>query len=265
MRRALAVVWRDKRVLALHLAANLVLFGLAWLWLSVPESRVWHLLLSTSLAGVIVLGALWLHGATMRLFRRTHQDGPAAVAESFRATRGRLPALLVWVAFSWSTFALITRLADLVPGVAEWTSSALTFLVRRPVPPAWMEMALAIPIVLLRWIGGPLLLLILGSAMSDQGFGALRGSALDRALGVARAPGLWLRFALLAAVGLGVPCLLVHWVPDLAGIPAQAASLTVRFLLAYSLLIASWLVLVALVGRAGRASEPPPIVASPAG
>jgi len=265
MREALAVVWRDRRVLALHLAGNLVLFGLVWVWLSVPESRISHLLLSASLAGVILLGALWLHGATMRLFRRTDQDVPAAVVESLRATRYRLPALLVWAAFSWIAFALIGSLADLVPGVAEWISSALTFLVRRPVPSHWTEMALAVPIVLLRWIALPLLLLILGSAVSERGFGALRGSALDRALGGARVAGLWLRCALLIAVGVGVPCLLVHWVPGLAGIAAQAASMIARFLLAYTVMIASWLVLLALVGRAGRVSEPPPIVASPAG
>ena len=265
MRRALAVVRRDKRVLPLHLVGNLLLFGLVWLWLSVPESRVWHLLMSASLAFVILIGALWLHGATMRLFRRTDQDGPVEVAESFRAMRGRMSALLVWALVSWIVFALIARLADLVPDIAEWTSSALTFLVRRPVPPRWTEPALAIPIVLLRWIAGPLLLLILGSAMSEHGFGALRGGALDRALGGARSAGLWLRCALVIAVGAGVPCLLVHWVPVLAGIRAQAASMIVRFLLAYSLMIASWLVLLAVVGSAGRASEPPPVVAPPAG
>jgi len=261
VRVALVAVWRTRRIFALHVVANLILFGLVWLWLSIPESRAWHLLLSALLAAAIALGALWLHGATLHLFRRAHRDEWSGVTDSFRATLRVLPALLVWGAVGGMAFALIGRIEDLVPILSEWTSSALTFLLRRPVSPERAEMVLAIPVVVLRWVAAPLGLLLLGSAVSEEGFGALRGRGLDRVIGRVGRIGLWWRCAILVSVGLGLPSVLVHWVPEFEGMRAQAASMTVRLLAAYSLAIAAWLVLASIIGRAGRAAESPPVIA----
>ncbi|MBI1786816.1 MAG: hypothetical protein HYR60_04585 [Acidobacteria bacterium] len=62
----------------------------------------------------------------------------------------------------------------------------------------------------------------------------------------------------LLAAGAGLPYLLVHWHPLLAGLALQTASLALRFTCAYLVAVSAWLLLASLAGRLRAESPAPP-------
>jgi len=138
-----------------------------------------------------------------------HQDAGVP----WRATVKRLPVLIVW----------LVVLVAAVWGLLRW------------IPPqrsVWRMLAIA----------GVLLVLIpLASQFATRGF-RLRG--VGACLNWRYPAG----FASATILGVYLPLRLVWWVPEVEGIASQAASMGARFLLAYLLAVASWLLLASLVG-----------------
>jgi hypothetical protein len=123
------------------------------------------------------------------------------------------------------------------PAVLAWVAILILalWLTLRPSVPRWI------------WIAVPMLLLPPGARMAAEG---LRG--LFRNVWRAR---YFLQFALLAAIGAFLPYELIRWHPGLPGVALQTASLAVRFLVAYLLAMASWLILASLLTE-GRIERP---------
>ncbi len=96
------------------------------------------------------------------------------------------------------------------------------------------------------WIAVPMLLLPLGARMAAEG---LRG--LFRNVWRLR---YFFQFALLAAIGVFLPYVLIGWHPNLPGVTLQTASLVVRFLAAYLLAMFSWLILASLLAATAPSS-----------
>jgi hypothetical protein len=139
-----------------------------------------------------------------------HQDAGVP----WRATVKRLPALLAW----------LVVLVGALWGVLRWIPSQRS---------VWRTEAIA---------GAVMILLPLLNHLSARGF---RPGGLRACLNWRYPAG----FAVAAILGAYLPMRLVWWVPEVEGIASQAASMGARFLLAYLLAVASWLLLASLVGR----------------
>jgi hypothetical protein len=209
----LRAVWNRKGLWALQVVANAVLLALVWLWLSLPESKVWQLALSAVVAVVVTVGFLWLNGNTLAAFRIPDGTPP------FNATLRQIPALLAWALVGGLLVAAALRL---VPA-SRWT---------------WLPGVAAVAVVLA--------LLPAASQMSAEGLRGLFRTAAWSPLG------LWQYYAaaiVCLAVGVLVPYKLIWWIPKIAGINGQAASAAVRFGIAYVLALTGWFLLAAAVSR----------------
>ncbi len=209
----LADVWARKGLLAAQLAGNAVLLLLGYWWLSLPDRTVWQVALSVLVALVIIFAALWLHAAALAAFHP--QPPPGGLA--WRALR-RLPLFLICL-------LLVAAVSVALLWLAAWRPSTQLGVA---------ALALA--------------LLPLISQAAGGGFSAR--VAL-------RIPGQWrywnIGVVIFVLAGAYFPYRLIWWIPEVGSFAAQAASVIVRFGLAYVLAVTAWLLLAALIGRlAGR-------------
>lgn len=206
-------LWNRRKLWALHLAANAVLLALAWLWLSLPDASAWQLAGSGALALFTVLAALWLQGTTLAAFRVPFSTPP------FARTLSRLPGLIAWLVFTLALGTLALRYipSTMFPWLPAFVASVLVFL-----------------------------LLPVASQVAADGFAAFVQAAAWRPLAS------WHYYAgavVLVVAGAWLPCRLVWWIPTVTGMTAQAASMAVRFLLAYFLAVSAEFALAAVVSR----------------
>lgn len=232
--------WSDvasrKDIAAAQFAGNLVLLALLYWWLGLAVSTGARVALVAVAAMALIAGSAWLHGAGLAAFR------PLETTEAFSVALTRLLKLcaitLVFVAalLAWD-YALTQQ-----QRVANFTASALTFSSQKPVKPesvAWIfPWKLRASFVLL----GLLLMPIAASAVGS----------VESARKVLRSVSYWLAGIALAVTGLYLPSILISWIPSAQSLALELVSAAARFALAYTLAIASWLTLAALVGRLGR-------------
>ncbi len=240
-RRALAEMWRRRKLLAAHWLGNAVLIGLAYGWLWISEASALEVVWSAVVLAAGVFGALWLHATALAAFHA--EAGPLPVRLALR----RLPRFLPWAAVLAGVIAATVWLSGYAPKVTEYLSSLLTLRLRKPVSPeqvAWVYPALlrgACAVVVLA-------LLPLASQAAGGGFSRRAG------LAVAARPRYWLACAVLVLAGLYVPGRLMGWTPSFESLIVQAASMAVRVGLAYLLAVTTWLTLAAIIGLFGRAA-----------
>lgn len=56
----------------------------------------------------------------------------------------------------------------------------------------------------------------------------------------------------LALLGVRLPQGFIGWVPKIASVSGQTASMVLRFLVAWTIAVTAWVVLASVVGRFGR-------------
>ncbi|HEX4999566.1 MAG TPA: hypothetical protein VFY29_15165 [Terriglobia bacterium] len=250
--KAVTAVRRKKSLWALHLAGNAALAAAIYQWLWIPDRTVTDLALTAFAGLAIVALALWLHGGTLIYFRREHQSGAATLGGAFRLAARRLPALAVWalvVAFvGWA----IMQLMNWQTPVSNWIASWLTLRLRRPVRPDTVAWIYGWIVWFAAWVKWPFMLLPWAESALQNGFAAYRWSNLTRPLRTSMRPRYWLQFLTVFVIGAVIPALLVNWQPAVEGIRAETASLVIRFLVAYVIAIAAWLVMASVLGAWGE-------------
>jgi len=161
-----------------------VTLGLFYAWLSIPESEVWHLVLSGLVAVIVILLAVywqaWLFADTaLAALRRVPHvvfaDGIVALAV----------AMLFW---------------------------------RLDPAKQWLWLVLAGAVILAAWL--PWL------AQAAAGPAAVRATQLWKS------PRYWALVGGWMVLGIGLPALLIWWVPPVSSLAAQTVSAAVRFLVA---------------------------------
>lgn len=254
-REAAAALWGAKRLWGLHAGANLALAALVYAWLSIPDARLWQVAASLLLGVVLALAFLWLHGSTLEFFTQAHTQGSASVRAAFRATLRRLPALVLWALLFGLALWAVSWAGATIWYVADWLGSALTLAARRPVSPQSVGKFLTALLWVLTWVWVPLLLLPLAAQTCKEGFGGFRTHSFGVVWSVFRRGRYWIGYLVLLVVGTWPPVLLINWIPKVESLWGQAASLAVRFLGAYLLLLTAWLLLGSLLGRLRTASD----------
>jgi hypothetical protein len=225
----LRAVWTNKALWGIHVVANAALLAAIYGWLWIPDQTAVHLLAAIAAAIAILLVASWLHASTLEHFRINHESGEARVRVSFKPSKRRIGLFALWLVVLCAAIVLVLQLNDHLQPTANRIASALTLWLRRPFRPVSIANVLSIAVTGGAFILVPLVLLQLWNRSKRSTF-------------------------LLIYVGLFLICAylpyrLIWWVPTFRGLYGQAASMTVRFGLAYLLSVTGWLVLASTLGR----------------
>jgi len=237
-RRVVCEVWRHRGLLAAHLAGNAALVGAAYAWLGIAEANWAAVLGSAGLALLVIVAGLWLHAAALAAF---HGVGPGLALR-------RLPKVLPWAIVAAAVVMAGVWLAGYAPKVSAWLASWLTLRFRAAVSPRQVDWIYP---GLLRAVCAVAVLALVPLASEAAG-----GFGLRAGLRVAARPRYWVACAVLVFAGLYVPGKLVGWVPAFESLAARAASVVVRFGLAYVLAVTAWLTLAALIAHFLLRREP---------
>lgn len=221
----------------LNFAANAVVLAAAYFWLLIPDARGWQVAGSALFTVLIVTLVLWLRAGTLAYFRVAEFRRDGTVWRAYRHALRYVPALALWVVvfllFAW----LLLTLRPYVPQFAVWLRQKLG-----PGPSPRNIMADANWLLLLLvGIVMPGLWLPIATTVSAVGF---KPEHIVLSRRVWKRPLYWLWFSLLLGFGVYVPYKLVWWIPDLQTIRQQAWSMSLRFLLAYTIGVTAFVAVV---------------------
>lgn len=193
-----------------------VLVWLIWVWLGLGERNAGDLVLSVAGGGLIVMLASWLIASALH--------GTVQVRRHYaRAVVFVLLLLLITCAGIW--------LQSWNARVMDWTAIRISNAKGSAINPrsaAWIY-----PVVL--W--SVLLAMV----------AALLGSLIYAPSKIVSDRKYWAAFALLILAMIGVPWLLLNWIPPAGSLTAQTVSMVLRFALAYVTAVCSLLVFARIV------------------
>jgi hypothetical protein len=197
MRLGLAVVW--------VLCGGALAYGLFWELLQVPESSVWMLGLSCTIALLIVIVLLWTAGGIFALYGRPQSSARVALVTGLGHAVAVIVGALVFLAAWWATSALFAWHSAYGGQLDAWIIARSGKSETK-----WLHELIDWAIWVLRWGIGLTLALSLAAEVTAEGRAAF-GRA--RWLGRALHPGRWLVVALLVALLQFLPWHYVNWRP----------------------------------------------------
>ncbi|MBZ5527804.1 MAG: hypothetical protein LAN71_07890 [Acidobacteriia bacterium] len=247
-----AAALRAPRLWLLHFFGNAALFFLFYEWLRIPEAKLWQLALNIVLGAALVFAALLLHCGTLAWFRDASRSETFPMADSFRRAVRRLPAFLLFLFLAWILWVIVYVLSISGEAWSLFLRSMMPAFLRRHISVALLTHLSAAFFFALRWILVPGLLLPLGVLAADTGFSAFarRQWKTWRSSLACRHYSAVVALAALLIFYAAIP--LAGWTPrsEHPTFAGETASLLIRLPLAYSLGLASWLLLCAMA--AGR-------------
>jgi hypothetical protein len=221
----------------LNFVANAVVLAAGYFWLLIPDARVWQVAGSAMLAVIVVALVLWLRAGTFACLRIAEFRKAGTVWRAYRRAMRHVPALALWVlvfiVFAW----LLLSLRPYVPQFAVWLRQKLN---AGPSPRNIMNDVNWLLLLLVGFVM-PALWLPIATTVSAVGF---KPEHIVRSRRVWKQPMYWLCFCLLLGTGVYIPYKLVWWIPDLQTIRQQAWSMGLRFLVAYTIGVTAFLVVV---------------------
>ena len=254
LRDSLIAIARSRRVWLLQFWLNPVLIALGALWLLIPEAQAWHIAATSFLALVIVIGLLWLHAVTLAYFGRFHDGGSALLRDSLQPAN--LIAFTLWAAI----FVFLLHFVDhasgeFEPQLSSYLRSISPGWLRRTISEPRMDSLVALKFWVLFWVIIPGLLLPFGLQTAKHGFGGFgkagrrgwRQSAGNRVY--------WSVLIVLAIAGAYLPQWLIAWLPKMSSVTGETISMVLRLLLAWSLAVTAWTVVVSVLGRLGSSDS----------
>ncbi len=218
----------------MQVLVNAALLACLWWWLTWPDARAWQVAASFASAALLVLVALWLHGATLGYFA-----GADSLAPILRRAVRRVPALLVWLIVCVAILLLLSWVRGFLPQAAVRAAQVSGGGTRQVTGVGqWIFFAM-------QWVVVPVLMLPFAAEIASDGFRGWRPGALRRW----RHGLYWGGCAVALAVGAYVPYKLVRWVPQVSSLRMEAWSMGLRFVVAYLLAITVWVFFAAILGR----------------
>lgn len=220
-------------LLAAQFAGYPLLVALVWMWLGIGERSALDLSLSL-LTGILIVALLaWLLASAFNGSLTVYRKLPSAVLFVIAMLAALGAIWWLWAYNAQATDWIAVRVSNargsaINPRRAAWVYPALLWTFAIAVS------AIALP---------PLLA---GSARLWKNWRY------------------WTAWVALVIAGWFLPSLIVSWVPKLTSLPAQTASMVIRFLLAYAIALASFLGFAKLVRQmavrrmAATPSEPSP-------
>lgn len=219
----------------LHALMTAVVLWLGYYWLGIGETRAATLLWSTLIAVIFAGLACWTYGASLAFFD-TEQNRRLSAA--WKAALRNLLPLAFAAAMIAGIYYLLSLWDDYSSHPASQVASYLTLKLRKPVRPSSVLRVFKIVLGLVRWVALPVLFLPMIAAISSHGW---RGFQSVGAL--ARKWLYWIQAPALLLCSVWLPFAILGWIPRVHSFGMEAASFTVRALLAYLLFVVAWLML----------------------
>jgi hypothetical protein len=259
IRPAYSAAFRSGWIWLIQFLGNIVLFVLFALWLWIPVAHVWQLAAGALGAAGLLCGVLVLHGGTLNYFHDRAAGPRACLGTTFgRAFRHLLP-FAIWLAIAYVLWAQLDRLDAFSEQVPTFLRSECPASLRRHITLNALETAYAAGEFVLQWIVALGLLLPPALQTANLGFRAF-GKKGFTAWGrtIARFD-YWIVVAIAAFVGVWASSWDQSWRPagDNASVNMQTVSMVLRLLLAYLLMLASWLTTCSMLGACSAPGDNP--------
>ncbi len=215
-----------KLIALVHVLSYPVLVWLVWTWLGLAESSGAALAGSLVLALVIIAAISWLLAIAF--------DGGLRVRSMWARS-------LIFVLLAVAALGVTIWLTSYRPAAADWIATKLSSGGKAQNPRRFDVVYLGV------------LWMAFGTVVA-----ALVPPHYARTLRVLRNWHYWLACLVLVVIGGYVPWKLATWVPGAKTLAAQAASMGVRFAIAYLISVAALLVFASVVRRLAVPREPTP-------
>jgi hypothetical protein len=237
----------------LNFIGNAAALAAWYFWLLVPDAHGWQVAGSLLAAACIIALVVWLRAGTFVYFRLAEFRESGAVWRAFRHSLRHLAALAMWAVVLAALLWFLIRLRIYPPQLGVWLWQKLPESLRFASPrhltqyAEWLLWFLILVVV-------PAIWLPIATTVAVTGF----GKGLARSWHVLKRPMYWVWFCFFVLVGVYLPHKLIWWIPALDNLRKQAWSMSLRFLVAYLLLITAWIALVWMVGVRTEADGPNP-------
>lgn len=256
IRPAYSAAFRSGWIWLIQFLGNIALFVLFVLWLWIPEAHFWQVAASVLCAVGLLCGALVLHGGTLDYFRDRAADGQACLGAAFGRAFRHVAAFAIWLFIAyvlWIQFSHLDAFSEQIP---TFLRSEFPVWLRRLITLNALENAYAAGQFVLQWIVAVGLLLppaLQTANLGFRGFGRKGFAAWGRT--IARLD-YWIVVAIAAVFGVWAANWDLSWRPTgpNATPNMETVSLVLRLLLAYLLMIASWLTTCSMLGACAARS-----------
>jgi len=227
------------RLWVLHLVANAVVVGGAYLWLGIGDATGLQLTATAVFGLLLIAFTVWLHGVVFAHFR----EPELPLRRGFRAALRHLPPLilvaLVVIALYWLLGWLFDKYAY------SWsakTASWLTLHLRRPCQPATLFWIATAKLRIWEWVILPVVFLPLAGGVAQNGWRGFAG----KSFAMLRRWWFWVLCPVLLLAAIYLPWKLFHWVPYQGKLGAEMTSFLLRWLGGWLLFVTAWFAVVAL-------------------
>lgn len=248
-----AAAGHRKRVWAAQAVGNLVLGALFYGWLRIPDQSGWQFAATLMLGGVIAAGVLALQGGTLVYFRDAHSGEDARLRRGCRVALSHWLPMAFWTALALTLLWLVVQAWDYNAQFAGWLRHLLPGFLRRGVSVRFVDAHLDMVTWFCAWVLLPAVLLPLAAQVANDGWrGFVRRDVL-RALATLR---YWVLAVVLILAGGPLALWIARHASQDPSSTVQAASMAVRFVLAYLLKVTAWVLFCSLLGWLGRRPGP---------
>lgn len=220
---ALKAVFAKWKIWLANLLGGAGMLAATYGWFWIPDEKTWHLALSALAALGIAAACIYLLAVTVA---SKTQSKPC-----FGKSAMWLAALAAWI-------GLVEWAGAAAPRQGAWLASFATMAIRKPVSPATLTSVAAFFWHVILWLGILAMVPLLGMAMKD-------------AVQTLRRRRYWIAGVTGVVVGFWLPWRLFLWAPGFEGFRVQVASVAVRLLVAWAVMVTAWLWLLTLAARGG--------------
>lgn len=255
---AITAVLRNRRLLVANLIGLPALFAGFWAWLYLPVSSVLLVVGSAVLLILLVVALLLLSTYSYCTYYAAHHPMRAISSEGLHLPRvsisrrslAALPWVFVWFLVLLALLMVVRLLTAYTLDWAKPVASWLTMVSQKPLSFYTVNAIFVNALDSIEWFFLPAILLVFFAGFATAALRRGRVRLWQRvALRVLRHPLYWLGCLLAAILGLWAPQALIHWTPEIQGIPMATASLILRFGAGAVLAIMAWLFLLSLMAR----------------
>ena len=232
----------------LNFVGNAAALAAWYFWLLVPDAHGWQVAGSLAAAVCIVVLIIWLRAGTFAYFRVGEFRNSGAVWRAFRHSLRHIVVVAIWGAMLAALLWFFWDLRTYTPQAGVWIRQKLN----AGPPPRNVTRDLNWLIVLIVSVILPAVWLPIGTTLAAAGL----TKGLARSWPVLKRPMYWVWLCVLVFVGGYVPYKLIWWIPNVGDLRKQAWSMSLRFLVAYALLVTAWIALVWMVGARTEADDP---------
>ena len=248
--QTLTSTFRHGRLWLLQFFGNALLLLAFVGFLHIPDAHVWQFIFSVIVMVLLVIAVPVLHGGTINYFLETEIEKKSAIKPPFRNALRHVLPLIIWMVVFYFLRALLDRLDDYQYSFPGYLRSEF---------PAWLRRIISEPAIrnlyicfvgFLRWVLLPGLLLPLALLCADKNFrGFLQLRAWKRMLCNL---GYWIVLIIAALIGVYCTGKILDWTlnPRTATLGSEEIWLGFRLIVAYLLMIFSWLWVCAMLARA---------------